>query len=44
MTASFLDQDKILANGLRLVGKKFFTIQANERSIYLKKAVWFKSA
>ena len=41
--ASYADVGKTQANGLRLAGQKFFTLQANERSIYLKKGVWFKS-
>jgi len=37
--ASYSDLGKaqVQTNGLRLAGQKFFTLQANERSIYLKK-------
>jgi hypothetical protein len=36
---SHADPEKIQAHGLLLAEKKFFTLQANDRSIYLKKAV-----
>jgi len=35
--ASYADLGKTQVSGLRLAGQKFFTLQANERSIYLKK-------
>jgi Profilin. len=31
--------EKVQASGLRLAGNKFFTLQANDRSIYCKKGV-----
>lgn len=36
---AFKDPAAVQASGLRLAGNKFFTLQANERSIYLKKQV-----
>jgi profilin len=39
VVASFEDLDKAQANGVRLAGVKFFTLQANPRSIYGKKMV-----
>jgi hypothetical protein len=41
--ASFSDKTKTQANGLRLAGQKFFTLQVSDRNVYLKKGVWFKS-
>ncbi|KAI0292028.1 profilin [Russula brevipes] len=35
--ASYSDLAKVQANGLRLATSKYFTLQANDRSIYLKK-------
>ncbi|KAI9465850.1 profilin [Lactarius psammicola] len=37
IVAAFANPSQVQANGLKLVGQKFFTLQANERSIYLKK-------
>ncbi|KAF5339754.1 hypothetical protein D9611_009134 [Ephemerocybe angulata] len=34
---AFKDPAAVQASGLRLAGNKFFTLQANDRSIYLKK-------
>ncbi|CCL99615.1 uncharacterized protein FIBRA_01633 [Fibroporia radiculosa] len=36
--ASFASPGTAQASGIRLAGQKFFTLQANERSIYGKKA------
>ena len=36
---AFNDPAAAQASGIRLAGQKFFTLQANERSIYGKKAV-----
>jgi len=30
------------SSGIRLAGNKHFTLQADKRSIYLKKGVWIK--
>ncbi|KAI0916192.1 hypothetical protein AcW1_009968 [Taiwanofungus camphoratus] len=38
IVASFNDPSSAQASGIRLAGQKFFTLQANERSIYGKKA------
>ncbi|PCH37187.1 profilin [Wolfiporia cocos MD-104 SS10] len=38
ITAAFSNPDAALASGVRLAGQKFFTLQANDRSIYGKKA------
>ncbi|KAI0254572.1 profilin [Lactifluus subvellereus] len=35
--ASFNEPDKVQTSGVRLVGQKFFTLQADARSIYVKK-------
>lgn len=43
IVASFSDKTKTQANGLRVAGQKFFTLQVSDRSVYLKKGVWFKS-
>lgn len=37
---AFNDPSQTQANGIRLVGHKFFTLQANERSVYGKKGVY----
>jgi len=37
--AAHANPEKTQAGGLRLAGQKFFTLQAGERSIYLKKGV-----
>ncbi|KAI0002526.1 profilin [Russula compacta] len=34
---SFSNPDKAFASGIKLAGKKYFTIQANDRSVYVKK-------
>ncbi|KAJ2923341.1 hypothetical protein H1R20_g3995, partial [Candolleomyces eurysporus] len=34
---AYKDLSAVQASGLRLAGQKYFTIQANERSIYVKK-------
>ncbi|KAI0635071.1 profilin [Trametes polyzona] len=34
---AFNKPDEVLASGVRLAGQKFFTLQANDRSIYGKK-------
>lgn len=36
---AFKDPSAVQASGLRLAGNKFFALQANDRSIYLKKQV-----
>lgn len=36
---AFNDFDATQANGIRLSGQKYFTLSANERSIYGKKGV-----
>lgn len=36
---AFKDLDTVRASGLKLAGTKFFTVQANETSIYGKKGV-----
>ncbi|KAH9067882.1 profilin [Lactarius vividus] len=36
--AAFTNSDHVQTNGLKLVGQKFFTLQANNRSVYLKKS------
>ncbi|KAI9441372.1 profilin [Lactarius indigo] len=38
IVAAFTNSDHVRTNGLKLVGQKFFTLQANDRSIYLKKS------
>jgi len=38
IVAAFTKPDVVQANGIRLAGQKFFTLSANERSIYGKKA------
>ncbi|KAJ6618191.1 profilin [Mycena sp. CBHHK59/15] len=35
--AAYSNTDAVLASGLKLAGVKFFTVQANDRSIYGKK-------
>jgi len=37
ITAAHANPDHVQGNGLRLAGEKYFTLQANDRSIYLKK-------
>jgi profilin len=37
--AAFASPDQAQANGIRLAGQKFLTIQANDRSVYGKKGV-----
>lgn len=39
---SFSNPDKALTSGIKLAGQKFFTLQANDRSVYVKKGVWFR--
>ncbi|TEB30892.1 profilin [Coprinellus micaceus] len=34
---AFKSHEAVLASGLRLAGQKYFALQANERSVYLKK-------
>jgi len=37
IVSAFTDPSKVQANGIRLAEQKFFTLQANTRSIYLKR-------
>lgn len=37
--AAHKNTDQVQANGIRLAGEKYFTLQANDRSIYGKKQV-----
>ncbi|KAI0300563.1 profilin [Multifurca ochricompacta] len=37
IVSSFTDLPKTQANGIRLAGQKFFTLKAEDRSIYLKR-------
>jgi profilin len=36
---AFTNPEETQAKGIRLAGEKFFTLQANERSVYGKKRV-----
>jgi hypothetical protein len=39
LTTAHANSEATRANGIRLAGQKYFTLQANERSIYGKKQV-----